>query len=93
MKDIALTILVIVLGCGLSFLTGYQTGLQNCPPCIETVKACPSEEIWVNTSFGFMHFTVGEIDEAPPYIFDKQKMDEMFNQLENELLKQRGKSL
>ena len=86
-------IFYLICGLFLGFLIGDAFHpLNPCPPCIES-KACPSEEIWVNTSFGFMHFTVGEIDEAPPYIFDKQKMDEMFNQLENELLKQRGKSL
>ena len=86
-------VILLCFSCiGIGWGVGNMTACPPCPPCIES-KACPSEEIWVNTSFGFMHFTVGEIDEAPPYIFDKQKMDEMFNQLENELLKQRGKSL
>ena len=83
-------IFYLICGLFLGFLIGDAFHpLNPCPPCIES-KACPSEEIWVNTSFGLMHFDAGEIDTKPPYILTKPEMDEMFQKIEMEILKQRG---
>ena len=64
--------------------------MHKCPPCIEQAKACPSEDIWVNTTYGLVNFEKGEIDANPPYILRKHDMDELYQKIEQEILKQRG---
>ena len=67
---------------------------EKCPPCIEQAKAaCPSEDIWVNTTYGLINFEKGEIDTNPPYILKKHDMDELYQKIEQEILKQKGSAL
>lgn len=79
-----------------SYYLAYTLGVQSvkCPPCIEQVlAACPPEDIYVNTAAGIMQFEKGEIDAHPPYIINQKQMDEMYQKLEQELLKQKGGAL
>ena len=66
---------------------------EKCPPCIEQAKACPAEDIWVHTAFGFFHFEKGEIDANPPYILKKHDIEELYQKIEQEILKQKGEAL
>lgn len=89
----ALMASAILMLVGSSYYLAYMLGAQSvkCPPCIEQVqRQCPPEDIYVNTAAGVMQFEKGEIDARPPYIINQQQMDEMYQKLEQEILKQRG---
>ena len=82
-----LYVLVMFICVGIGWIFGNY---MRCPPCIEQSKACPAEDIWVNTTYGFINFEKGEIDANPPYILRKHDMDELYQKIEQEILKQRG---
>jgi hypothetical protein len=57
---------------------------------VEHKCKCPSEEIWVSTEAGMLHFEAGEIDEHPPYIKTRQEIDDIIEKLVNEENKRKG---
>jgi hypothetical protein len=86
-KAIAVVVALLVVVNAIGFLIG-----SNSVTCPDT--ACPSEELWIGTSYGLMHFEVGELDDKDlPYIIDRKEYDELINEIETEMLKQQGSSL
>ena len=89
MKTSAVAIMVVIMLIAYTYLAWHFGAKSvNCPPCIDS--KCPSEEIWINTSYGLMHFDEGEISACPPYLMKKADIDALYERIEQEILKQRG---